>query len=171
MKIKCRLNNEVSSFEFYFDLRKNDFLKKILRLYEIQEVYLCVYGLYEKDLEGRLKGLEIKNFSSLSSKSSQDFAFQIGVDNISKLFSIFENDFDEILVWSCDINWDQFIMKCLEEVSFWTLHKTQEVCAFNFMLNFNPYESYKVLIISKLMYHNTKTITKSDVANILCCED
>lgn len=170
MKIRCVLNNKVSSFEFYFDLQKKDYLQKILGLYEIREVYLCVYGSKSKDLESKLKKIAIKNFSPISSNSSRDFAFQIVVNKLSELLSMIKNEFDEIIVWNCSINWEQFINEQLED-SFFTLRKTQEISDLGFMLNFSPNDDNHVLIITDLMYHNTKSINKNHINNILCCKE
>lgn len=46
MKVKQTLNNSVSAFDFTFDLSDGAYMSKILSLYNIQDIYLCIYDLH-----------------------------------------------------------------------------------------------------------------------------
>lgn len=56
MKIKTIKNKKVSSFEFVFDLSKGNTLFNILKLYKLEKVYICIYGLKQVELN-KYKGI------------------------------------------------------------------------------------------------------------------
>ena len=45
MKIKHFSNSKVTSFNFKYDISKGNTLKNILDLFEVKEMFLCIYGL------------------------------------------------------------------------------------------------------------------------------
>lgn len=110
MRIKQIKNDKINSFEFSYDLSKGDYLKKILELYQIDEIYICIYGLGDKKIFDNIQTkIEIKKFSLLSScKSLQNFVLNISLDEISNLLSIIDNSFDELVVWDPYTNWGGF---------------------------------------------------------------
>ena len=169
MRIKQIKNDKVNSFEFSYDLSKGDYFKKILELYLIDEIYICIYGLSNKIIfENRLEQIQIKKFALLPfSKSSQDFVLNISLDEISKLFSIINNDFDELVVWSPYTDWECFIKSVNEPVPFFTFYKTKVKDKINFYLNFRTSDFNNVEIISNLSFNNSGNINKEDLVKIL----
>ena len=99
MKIKQIKNDKINSFEFSYNLNRDDYLKKILSLYQINEIYICIYGF---DNEYDLTKLQIKKME----KSSQCFILNISINELSNLFSKINNNFDELTIWSTETNWE-----------------------------------------------------------------
>lgn len=169
LKIKQIKNDKINSFEFSSDLSKNDYLKKILKLYSIGEVYICIYGLGDKvnfkniSNEIQFKKSELLSFSNFA----QIFILNIDVDEISNLFSIINNNFDEMAVWSPYTSWENFVKSVIEPVSLFTFCKTEAKDDISFYLNFKASDFNVVEIISSLSFNNSANITKDDFIKIL----
>lgn len=169
MRIKQIKNDKVNSFEFSYDLSKGDYLKKVLELFLIDEIYVCIYGFGDKTIfENRLTKIQIKKFASLpSSQSSQDFILNISLDEISNLFSIINHGFDELVVWSSYTKWDNFIKSISKPVPFLTFRKTKVENDISFYLSFRKTDFNNVEIISDLSFNNSGNINKEDLIKIL----
>ena len=167
MKIKSILNNKISSFEFKFDLSKGEYLKKILELYCMPEIYVCVYGLNKQDIKDKLNKIGFRIFRmSTCSQSLQDFALNIKICELTNLFSIIGNDFDEIIIWNCFTDWESFIKEQLNKDSFLTLHKKDiEETPLSFYLDFCPCKCNRVEIICDRELSND--VTKNDLLTLL----
>mgnify|MGYP000650884827 CR=1 FL=1 len=167
MRIKQIKNDKINSFEFSYDLSKGDYLKKILELYLIDEVYICIYGLGDKKIFDKIQTkIEIKKFSLLSScKSLQNFVLNISLDEISNLLSIIDNSFDELVVWDPYTNWGDFI-KSFNEPPFLTFSKASKKDDTDFYLIFKKSDFNNVEIISNLSFHNSKNINKGELIKI-----
>ena len=169
MKIKQIKNDKINSFEFSYDLSKGDYFKKILELYLIDEMYLCLYGLSDKKIfDNSQTKIKIKRLSLLSScKSSQNFVLNISVDEISNLLSIIDNNFDELVVWDPYTNWEDFIKTLNKPVPFLSFSQASVKDDTHFYLNFNKSNFYNVEIISDLSFNNSKKIKREDLMSIL----
>lgn len=170
MRIKQKINDQVNSFEFNFDLSKEDYLEKILKLFRIENLYLCIYGLNkQKELICRLNECHVENFKIFKfSKKQQNVILEIGANMLSRIFHILEGGFDEIVVWSCYTDWESFVEDQSRKVSFFTFRKTTVTEKIpSFYLDFNFNHVYEVAIISDLSFHNSALITKDDILKIL----
>ena len=168
MKIKCKSNDRVFYYDFQFNLAKGDCLKKILELFQIEEIYLCIYGLSKrKNLEGSKNFIEIKNLQILShSKSSNDLAININVSSLTALFSIIKDDFDELLIWSVFTDWKSFVKDQLNLESFFTFRNTPIVdLPISFFLDFSPYKGNSVEIICDTALNNG--VNKNSLLNCI----
>ena len=168
MKIKGKSNDRVSYYDFQFNLTKGNCLKKILELYKIEEIYLCIYGLHErKKWEDSWNLIEIKNLEMLTnSKSSKDIAINIDVSSLADLFSIIKDDFDELLVWSVFTDWKSFVKDQLETEPFLTFRKIPTVdLPMSFFLDFCPYKGNSVEIICDIALSNG--VNKDSLVNCL----
>ena len=169
MRIKQIKNDKINSFEFSYDLSKGDYLKKILELYLIDEIYICIYGLGDKMIfDNRQTKIQIKKLALLPSfKSSQNFVLNISLDEMSNLFSIINNGFDELVGWYPYTNWENFIKSFNEPVPFLTFRKTKIKDNIDFYLSFRTSDFNNVEIISNLSFHNSRNINKGDLIKIL----
>lgn len=167
MRIKQIKNDKINSFEFSYDLSKGDYLKKILELYQIDEIYICIFGLNDKKIFDNIQTkIEIKKFSLLSSsKSLQNFVLNISLDEISNLLSIIDNSFDELVVWDPYTNWGNF-NKSFNEPPFLTFSKASIKDDTDFYLIFKKSDFNNVEIISNLSFHNSKNINKEELIKI-----
>lgn len=120
MKIKAIKNKNVSSFEFKFDLSKDNTLSDILKLYKLEKVYICVYGS---------KKIELNKYNSIifDRYYENDLVFiaDIMAKNIGDLLKILQGYFEELLVWNCYIDFDQFIDKIITPSRFLSLKKAE----------------------------------------------
>ena len=158
MRIKQIKNDKINSFEFSYDLSKGDYLKKILELYQIDEIYICIFGLNDKKIFDNIQTkIEIKKFSS--SKSLQNFVLNISLDEISNLLSIIDNSFDELVVWDPYTNWGNF-NKSFNEPPFLTFSKASIKDDTDFYLIFKKSDFNNVEI------HNSKNINKEELIKI-----
>lgn len=169
MRIKQIKNDKVNSFEFSYDLSQGDYLKKILELYLIDEIYICIYGLGDKMIfDNSQSKIQIKKLALLPSfKSSQNFVLNISLEEISNLFSIINNNFDELVVWYPYTNWENFIESFNEPVPFFSFRKTKTKDDTGFYLSFRASDFNNVEIISDLSFRNSKNINKGDLIKIL----
>ena len=120
MKIKAIKNKHVSSFEFKFDLSKDNILSDILKLYKLENVYICVYGL---------KNFELNKYNGIifDRHYENDLVFiaDIMVKNISSLLKILQGAFEELLIWNCYIDFNQFIDQMITPSSFLSLKRAE----------------------------------------------
>ena len=169
MRIKQIKNDKINSFEFSYDLSKGDYLKKILELYMIDEIYICIYGLSGKMILDNIQTkIHIKKHALLPSfKSSQNLVLNINLDEMSNLFSIINNAFDELVIWNPYTNWENFIKSLNEPEPFLTFCKSDIKDDTEFYLNFRASDFNNVEIISNLSFNNSRNIDKGDLINIL----
>ena len=133
MKIKTIQNKKVSSFEFVFDLSKGNTLFNILKLYKLEKVYICIYGLKQVGLN-KYKDIIFDRLY----ENDLVFIVDITVENIRNLLKVLQGDFEELLVWNCYTDFDKFIDDTITLSSFLTLKKTrQNTDDSQFYLSFN----------------------------------
>lgn len=166
MRIKQSINNKVNSFEFYCDLTKNNRLNKILELFQIDNAYVCLYGFDDKNRFNEIKTkIKINNIFIPSYKKNilPDLTLDIDVNEIPKFFSIINNDFDELVIWSKKEDWNEFIEILNKPIPCFTFFKTEPKKTNEFYLDFIVSDFNRVLIISDLSFHNSKYITKENM--------
>lgn len=164
MKIKQIKNDKVNSFEFSYDLSKGDYLKKILNLYLIDKVFICIYGFDNNTIfENDLTEFQIKKFE----KSLQCLILNISIDKLSTLFLKLNNNFDELVIWSPCIDWEKFTKEMKEPMPFLTLRKIKVKDNVGFYLSFKVSDFNNVEIISDLSFNNSRNIKKGDLTKIL----
>ena len=133
MKIKTIKNKKVSSFEFVFDLSKGNTLFNILKLYKLEKVYICIYGLKQVGLN-KYKDIIFDRLY----ENDLVFIVDITVENIRNLLKVLQGDFEELLVWNCYTDFDKFIDDTITLSSFLTLKKTRQFTDDSqFYLSFN----------------------------------
>lgn len=142
MKIKTIKNINISSFEFVFDLSKDNTLSDILQLYKLEKVYICVYSP-RKVVLNRYKGLIFDRYY----ENDLVFILDIMVKNIGDFFRILKADFEEITVWNCYTSFDEFIDDVITPSSFFTLKKTRSnTDSSQFYLSFNHVDNIVKII-------------------------
>ena len=163
MRVKQIINDKVNSFEFSCNLTKYNRLEKILSLFELKKVYVCMYGLSQKtDLSNNSKELKIQYLSKIGPSK---YAICIDSEKISVLLSIIDDDCEEITVWSCDTDWESFT-KSMTEKHLFSFHKSKVEKTFGFYLDFD-YHDNSVDIICDLQFNNSRNIKKEDMVNLL----
>ena len=166
MRIKQTINNKVNSFDFYCDLTKNNRLNKILELFQIDDVYVCIYGVDDKNRFNEIKTkIKINNMFLPSCKKNilPDLILDIDINEIPKLFSIINNVFDELVIWNKKEDWNKFIEILNKPIPFFTFFKTDTKNTSEFYLDFIVSDFNRVIIISDLSFHNSKYITKENM--------
>lgn len=124
MKIKAIMNKNISSFEFAFDLSKDNTLSNILKLYNLEKVYICVYS-QTQDRINKHKGVIFDRY--YENKNDFIFIVEIMVENIGSLLQVLQGDFEELVVWNCYTNFERFIKDTITPSSFFTLKKINAV--------------------------------------------
>lgn len=162
MKIKQVINKKVNSFEFSFDLLKKDYLKSLLYLYEIQQVYICIFGIDKNKEEHFIEYLHNSNLQDWQDINGYEYAIKINVNDISTLLSIIGSDFDELVVWNCYTDWETFIQD-VNDVPFFSLKKTALKMVPTFYLRLDICAHNFVEIICDLEFNNGGDITKDDL--------
>ncbi len=119
MKIKAIKNNNVSSFEFKFDLSKDNTLCEILKLYKLEKVYICVYGSKKFKLN-KYNGVIFERYY----ENDLVFIVDIMAKNVGDLLKILQGYFEELTVWNCYIDLDRFIDKIIIPSGFLSLKKS-----------------------------------------------
>lgn len=164
MKVQQKINDKVNSFTFTCNILEGKKLDNILKLFRINEIYLCIYGL-RKDRDIFNKTFEVED---ISFSSSRDFALRINTIKLSILLPRIVDCFDELSVWSCYTNWKGFLndMKNLPFVySKKQLSSGKDEPSF--YLNYNPFNSNNVEIICDLSFNNCLSIKKEDIMGVL----
>lgn len=118
MKIKSIKNKKVSSFEFKFDLSKDNTLPNILKLYKLEKVYICVYGLRKIELN-KYSGIIFDRYY----ENKLVFLADIMAKNIVDLLKILQGNFEELTVWNCYTDFNQFIDERMTPASFLSIKK------------------------------------------------
>ena len=161
MKIKGKSNGQAYSFSFQMNLTKGERLKNILEFYEIEEVYLCIYGLNERRIDrDEQKQIEIKKIETIEhSKFSKDIAININASSLPNLFTTIKDNFDELIIWNVYTDWKTFLKQQTQVDSFISFHKASiEDLPACFFLNYSPYEGNCVEIICDAKLSNNVTI-------------
>lgn len=120
MKIKAIKNKNISSFEFTFDLSKDNTLSDILKLYKLEKLYICIYNSRKFELN-KYNGIIFDRYY----ENDLVFIADIMAKNIGDLLKILQGDFEELLVWNCHIDFDQFIAKIITPSNFLSLKKAE----------------------------------------------
>lgn len=120
MKIKAIKNKNISSFEFTFDLSKDNTLSDVLKLYKLEKVYICIYNSRKFELN-TYNGIIFDRYY----ENDLVFIADIMANNIGDLLKILQGDFEELLVWNCYIDFDQFVAKINSPSNFLSLKKTE----------------------------------------------
>ena len=153
--IKENSNSEVRSFCFKGNPAKDNLLTKILKAYEIEEVYLCIYSVRNKNEEQYDELLkDIKNKHVQGTKRFKDIFIEIQSYEIQDFFDELESQgfsFDEISVWSKYTSFDMFV----KEEKFFDEHIEPTVPTF--YLNRNFYESNFNEIICDKQFNDVVT--------------
>lgn len=164
MKIKQTKNDKVNSFSFSFDLSKGNYLKDILNLFLIDEIYICIYGFDNNIIfENDLKEFQIKEFE----KSLQCLVLCININDLSNLFAKINKNFDELVIWNTYTDWETFIKTIKKPIHLLTFKKIKVKDDSCFYLDFNFKDFNNVEIISDLSFNNSRNIEKDDLAKIL----
>ena len=79
------------------------------------------------------------------------------------MFSIINNDFDELVIWNKEEDWNEFIEILNKPIPCITFFKTEPKKTNEFYLDFIVSDFNRVLIISDLSFHNSKYITKENM--------
>lgn len=166
MKIKQVINKKVNSFEFSFDLLKKDCLKSLLFLYEIRQVYICIFGIDNNKEEHFIDYLQNSNIQGWQNINGYEYAIKINVDDISTLLSIIGSDFDELVVWNCYTDWETFIQD-VNDVQFFSFKKTSSKTKPTFYLRWDICDYNFVEIICDLEFNNGGDITKNDLLSLM----
>lgn len=169
MKIRENKNNLVGSFEFSCDISKNDFIKKILDLFELKKFYLLISGLesiYIDKLKNFSKKTQIENYTSRESTNMWNFALELTIDQFSSFLKAIDGtEYDEIEIWNCMADWKFFIDRQSEEPKFLTFPKSSKnELSTLFLLNYSRYKDHSVLIVYNPYRWNE--ITKKDIEQI-----
>lgn len=167
MKIKQVINKKVNSFEFSFDLLKKDYLKLLLRLYEIRQVYICIFGIDKNKEEHFIDYLLSSNIQDWQDINGYEYAIKINVDDISTLLSIIGSDFDELVVWSCYTDWETFIQDATDLPFFSFKKKPSSKTAPSFYLRLDICDNNFIEIICDLEFNNGGDITKDDLLSLM----
>lgn len=169
MEIKQIKNNKVNSFEFYYDLSKGEYLKKLLEVYFVDEIYMVIYGITSKIVsDGSQIKLCTKEFFVLpTGKDLQTYVLKTNIDKISEVFAMLGDNFDEIVVWNVYTNWESFVKGVNKKLSIFDFSRIDMQDDTNFYLDFRKSEFNHVEIISSLLFHNSRFIDKKDILDIL----
>lgn len=157
MKIKHFSNSKVTCFDFKFDISKGNTLKNVLDLFEIKEMFLCIYGLRIQE-DNFIAS--VKNKFTHADLLSYGYAFELTPSDLDALFSIVTNKYDELVVYSKFTDWNLFI----KERS--NISDVVESSQPRFYLNFSPYDFNVVEIICDNPINNN--VTLNDLQTIFC---
>lgn len=167
MRIKQTLTKQVNSFDFCFDILKKDYLEQILKLFELDKVYFCIYGVDKNFDFERLNKCKKERLEIIKHSNCEDIILEIDVDMISALLSILKDNLYEIVIWSIYLPWALFIDMLNDCDNFFTFYKKNMLSKDYFYLDFNSCEGNKVEIIYDISYNAFKYIAKEDLLKIL----
>ena len=123
MRIKQTLTKQVNSFDFCFDILKKDYLEQILKLFELDKVYFCIYGVDKNFDFERLNKCKKERLEIIKHSNCEDIILEIDVDMISALLSILKDNLYEIVIWSIYLPWALFIDMLNDCDNFFTFYK------------------------------------------------
>lgn len=170
MKIKQIINSQVNSFEFSLNLLKGNYLHKILSLFGMHDAYICLY-----DLENRENIINVfHSFGMTQCKIVNEFGMpvlvaQITVESFISNWTKYQVKFSEMLIWSCETSWLEFIHDMEQSTSSFLTFRKNDATTIKagFFLRFSPYDFNQVEIICEQSFCNAKSITKKDLLNEL----
>ncbi len=170
MKIKQTINSQVSSFEFSFNLLKGNYLQNILSLFGIHDAYICLYDLEnQEDIINVFQSFGVAQCKIVNEFGIPVLVAQITVESFISNWTKYQVKFSEMLIWSCETSWLEFIHDMEQSTSsFLTIRKNDATTIkAGFFLKFSPYDFNQVEIICEQSFGNVKSITKKDLLNEL----
>ena len=170
MKIKQIINSQVNSFEFTLNILKGNYLQNILSLFGVHDAYICLYDLENQEAIINL----FHSFGMTQCKIVNQFGMpvlvvQITVESFISNLTKYQVKFSEMLIWSCETSWLEFIHDMeLSTSPLLTIRKNDATTIeTGFLLRFSPYDFNQVEIICEQSFGNAKSITKKDLLNEL----
>lgn len=165
MEIKQIINSKVNSFVFSKDISSGDFLKEILKLFHIEEVYVCFYSYKCLPLEmlETISAYKLWEIKIPTKEYQESLIVKIIPENFNLLIKqLSEFEYNELIVWNCYTDWENFC-KDLTRYSTTSVSNTQ-----SFYLDYNIYDGKKCEIICDIgLNEAVKNITKKQLIDIL----
>lgn len=171
MIIKQTKNDKINAFDFKCDLFNGGKLEKILSLFKIREIYLCLYSLSRN--MSKLKNIYGKNINGKSynmcfgtDADQEDIVAQLKSVEVAEFLKKFDGySFSEAVIWSCYTDWNNFLSD-LKNYSRKAQSSYKEDTP-SFYLDYNHSDGKSIQIICDLSFNNGEKITKDDLFNIL----
>lgn len=159
------MNKNVNAINFKNDILQDNYLEQILNLFEVNDIYLCLY-LTNKNLNLKelLYNSNIKQIYYGSSEDQEDLVLMISSKNISKFLQNISKYVYELVVWSCYTSWENFLLSLR---NYKTPKRSELNMESSFYLDYNN-EIKSIEIICDLEYNaKIAKISKIDIINIL----
>ena len=170
MKVKQTISRQAITFEFTFDLLRDDNLQKILSLFGVHDAYICLYDLEnQEDAIHVLQSMDAAQCKVVNELGMPVLVAQIAVESFISNWTKYKLKFSEMLIWSCETSWLEFIHDMEQSTSsFLTIRKNNEATnKAGFFLKFSPYDFNQVEIICEQTFGNVKSVTKKDIFDTL----
>lgn len=155
-KLKVKKNKNVISFDFYTDLLALDRLYNICLLFNLENIYMSIYSIYnqKKDLYKIVVDNKLASQINITHrKHLQDIHIKLSVNNLPILIQLFADfDFEELNIWNCYDSWENYI-EDIKSTPFFTF-KLNKIINNKFYLDYLKYEENKVSIICDLTYES-----------------
>lgn len=165
MEIKQIINKKVNSFTLTKFSCKGNSLEKILKLFQVEEVYVCFYSNKSLSLNTLQAILDSKLCQvKLPTKKHQEaLIVKISTENCYILLDwLSDYEYDELIIWSCYTDWENFYKHL-------TNYKTNSASNVpSFFLSYNVYDGNTCEIICDIKFNESiKYITTEKLQDIL----
>lgn len=165
MEINQIINNKVNSFTFTKFSCKGNSLEKILKLFQVEEVYVCFYSNKSLPLNTLQTILDSKlcQVKLPTKKHQESLIVKISTENCNILLDwLSDYEYDELIIWSCYTDWENFY----KDLTNYTTTSASNVPSF--FLNYNVYDGNTCEIICDIKFNERiKYITTEKLQDIL----
>lgn len=154
-KIKVIKNGQVTAVDFKTDLTKGNLLFEICRLFELDNIFIDVFGVSSRS-ENFVEKLLKSNASMMISQIDESCSFSIKTEikSIPMILEVLDHiHFDEINIWDCYTDWENYLKIKNMKMPFFTVKPLNVKNDSKFYLNYNPLEGQKVEIICDIDYY------------------